>query len=174
MSLFPLLPLILRHTAWAPYPRSAGFDTDIGAFIESSAVSSTEGSMAHLFINNDAASRETFLPGQVFVFGGFMLRANSISHLEQVDSYAPGHQIRFGNLNYVADIRGDLIFEGFAVLAAALCPHQEVFSDPLLDPVQGLTLIPAPSLDPERVASSEDGSVRPSSSLPSWSSRPKT
>ena len=60
--------------------------------------------MARLFINNDAMSRETFLPGQVFVFGGFVLRANSIGRLEQVDSYAPGHQIRFGNLNYVADI----------------------------------------------------------------------
>ena len=52
--------------------------------------------MAHLFINDDAASREIFLPRQVFVFGGFVLRANSIGHLEQVDSYAPGHQIRFG------------------------------------------------------------------------------
>ena len=83
--------------------------------------------MARLFINNDAVSRETFLPGQVFVFGGFVLRANSIGRLEQVDSYAPGHQIRFGNLNYIVDIRGDLIFEGFAALATAPCPHQEVF-----------------------------------------------
>ena len=34
---------------------------------------------------------ETFLPGQIFVFGGFVLRANSHGHLEQIDSYAPGH-----------------------------------------------------------------------------------
>ena len=45
--------------------------------------------MARLFINDDVVSRENFLPGQVFVFGSFVLRANSTGHLEQVDSYAP-------------------------------------------------------------------------------------
>ena len=75
---------------------------------------STKGLMARSIIHNDAVSGETFLPGQIFVFGGFTLRANSIGHPEQINSYAPGHQISFGNLNYVADIRGDLIFEGFA------------------------------------------------------------
>ena len=59
-------------------------------------------------IHNNTALRETFLLGQVFVLSSFALRANSIGHLEQIDSYAPGHQISFGNLNYVADIRGDL------------------------------------------------------------------
>ena len=44
--------------------------------------------MARLVINNDAVSGETFLPGQLFVFGGFVLRANSTGHLEQVDNYA--------------------------------------------------------------------------------------
>ena len=67
-------------------------------------MSSSEGSMARSIINNDAVSGETFLPGQLFVFGSFALRANSIGHLEKIDSYAPGHQISFGNLNYVADI----------------------------------------------------------------------
>ena len=62
---------------------------------------------------NNVVQGETFLPGQIFVFGGFALRANSLSHLEQIDSYAPGHHVRFGNLNYTADIRGDLIFSGF-------------------------------------------------------------
>ena len=97
-----MLPLALDAQFGTPYLRSASFDTDIGAFIESSTVPSTEGSMARLIINNDAVSGETFLPGQLFVFGGFVLRANSAGHLEQIDSYAPGHQIRFGNLNYVA------------------------------------------------------------------------
>ena len=60
---------------------------------------------------NNAVQGETFLPGQIFVFGGFALRANSLGHLEQIESYAPGHQVRFGNLNYTADIRGDLIFD---------------------------------------------------------------
>ena len=61
--------------------------------------------MASLVIYNNAALGEVFLPGQIFVFGGFALRANSLGHLEQIDSYALGHQISFGNLSYVADIR---------------------------------------------------------------------
>ena len=65
---------------------------------------STEESMARLVIDDSVVSKETFLPGQLFVFGGFVLRANSTGHLEQADSYAPGHQIRFGSLNYIADI----------------------------------------------------------------------
>ena len=69
--------------------------------------------MAPLIINNDAVQGETFLPGQIFVFGGFALRANSLGHLEQIESYAPGHQVRFESLNYTADIRGDLSFDGF-------------------------------------------------------------
>ena len=71
------------------------------------------GPMAPSIFNNDAVQGETFLPGQIFIFGGFALRANSLGHLEQIKSYAPGHQVRFGSLNYTADIRGDLIFDGF-------------------------------------------------------------
>ena len=39
-TLCPLSPVTIRLDAQfeTPYPRSAGFDTDIGAFIESSAV----------------------------------------------------------------------------------------------------------------------------------------
>ena len=44
--------------------------------------------MAPLIINNDAVQGETLLPGQIFVFGGFALRANSLGHLEQIESYA--------------------------------------------------------------------------------------
>ena len=65
--------------------------------------------MAPSIIACDAVQGEAFLPGQIFVFGGFALRDNSLGHLEQIESYAPGHQVRFGNLNYTADIRGDLI-----------------------------------------------------------------
>ena len=69
--------------------------------------------MAPTIINSDAVQGEIFLPGQIFVFGGFALRANSLGHLEEIESYAPGRQARFGSLNYTADIRGDLIFDGF-------------------------------------------------------------
>ena len=57
-----------------------------------------KGSMAPSIIGNGVV-KETFLPGQIFVFGGFALRANSIGHLEQIESYAPGHQITFANLD---------------------------------------------------------------------------
>ena len=59
--------------------------------------------MASSIVNNTVQG-ETFLPGQIFVFGGFALRANSLGHLEQIDSHAPGHQVRFGNLNCTTDI----------------------------------------------------------------------
>ena len=59
------------------------------------------------------------------MFGGFALRANSLGHMEQIESYAPGHQVRFGSLNYTADIRGDLIFDGFEPLPSAPHGHDE-------------------------------------------------
>ena len=43
--------------------------------------------MPHSIINNNAVQGETFLPGQIFVFGGFAPRANSLGNLEQIDSY---------------------------------------------------------------------------------------
>ena len=45
--------------------------------------------MARSIIYNDVVSGETFLLDQLFVFGGLALRANSIGHLEQINSYAP-------------------------------------------------------------------------------------
>ena len=86
-------PVTIRLDAQlgTPYLRSAGFDTDIGAFIESSSVSLPLGLMAPTIIDNDAVQGETFLPRQIFVFGGFALRANLLGHLEQIESYAPGH-----------------------------------------------------------------------------------
>ena len=84
-------------------------------------MSSPLGPIASSIINYDTVQGETFLPGQIFVFGGFALRANSLGHLEQIGSYAPGHQVRFGSLNYTTDIRGDLIFDGFEPLPSA--PH---------------------------------------------------
>ena len=71
------------------------------------------GLMAPTIIDSDAVQGETFLPGPIFIFGGFALRANSLGRLEQIESYAPSRQVRFGSFNYTADIRGDLIFDGF-------------------------------------------------------------
>ena len=62
--------------------------------------------MAPSIIDSDAVQGENFLPGQIFVFGGFALRANSLGQLEQIESYAPGRQVSFGSLNFTADIAG--------------------------------------------------------------------
>ena len=69
--------------------------------------------MAPTIINRDAVQGETFLPGQIFIFSGFALRANTLGQLEQIEGYAPGRQVRFGSLDFTADIHGDLIFDGF-------------------------------------------------------------
>ena len=74
-----LLPSGLDAQFGTPYLRSVGFDTDIGAFIESSSVSSPSGSMAPTIIDSDAVQGKTFLPGQIFVFGGFALQANYLA-----------------------------------------------------------------------------------------------
>ena len=42
--------------------------------------------MAPSIIGNDAVQGEVFLPGQIFVFGGFALRANSLGQLEQIEA----------------------------------------------------------------------------------------
>ena len=81
--------------------------------------------MAPSIIGNDAIQGDIFLPGQIFVFGGFVLRANLLGHLEQIESYAPVHQVRFGSLNYTADICGDLILDGFKPVSGAPHNHDE-------------------------------------------------
>ena len=100
-------------------------------------------------INNYAIQGENFLPGQIFVFGGFALRANSLVHLEQIDSYAPGHQVRFGNLNYTSDIHGDLIFDGFEPMSGASDCHNEHDLDLPSDGVREITPAAASAFNPE-------------------------
>ena len=95
------------------------------------------------------------------MFGGFALRANSLGHQEQIDSYAPGHLVRFGSLNYVADIRGDLIFDGFEPTAAAPCHSDEQDLNLSSDHTQEIAPVTAPALDPEQIVPSEDGKLNP-------------
>ena len=110
-------------------------------------MSSTKGSMAPSIVHNDAVRGGTFLPGQIFVFGGFVPRANSLGHLEQIDSYAPSRQVRFGSLNYTANIRGDFIFDGFEPMTGAPNSHDEHDLDPPLDGVREITPAAAPALN---------------------------
>ena len=106
--------------------------------------------MAPPIMNNDAVQGDTFLPGQIFVFGGFALWSNLLGHLEQIESYAPGHQVRFGSLDYTADIRGDLIFDGFEPRPSA--PHYleghdlALPSDSVLEAAH--TSVPTPNSEP--------------------------
>ena len=117
--------------------------------------------MAPTIIDSDAVQGETFLPGQIFVFGGFTLRANSLGHLEQIESYAPGRQVRFGSLNYMADIRGDLIFDGFEPLPCAPRDHDEDDLALPSDSVQEIAPAASPTLNSEPVAPSADGWMDP-------------
>ena len=83
------------------------------------------------------------------MFGGFALRANSLGHLEQIDSYALGHQVRFRNLNYTSDVREDLIFDGFGPTPGARNSHDEHGLDLLSDSVRDITPAVVPDLNPE-------------------------
>ena len=110
---------------------------------------------------NNAVQGETFLPGQIFVFGGFALRANSLGHVEQIDSYALSHQVRFRNLNYMDDIRGDLIFNGFGPTSGAPNSHDEHDLNLLSDSIRDIAPVAAPDLNPGQIASSKDGWMDP-------------
>ena len=113
--------------------------------------------MAPSIIYNNAVQGETFLLGHIFVFGGFALRANSLGHLEQIESYAPGHQVGFGSLNYTADVRGDLIFDTFEPQPSAL--HYHDGHDLALPQNSALEAAheSAPTLNSEPAAQIEDG-----------------
>ena len=108
------------------------------------------------------------------MFGGFVLRANSLGHLEKIDSYAPGHQVRFGNLNYTADIRGDLIFNGFGPMPGAPDSHDEHGLDLLSDDARDITPAEASDLNPGQDVLPKDGGLDPApKAVPSSLMKPK-
>ena len=117
--------------------------------------------MAPPIIASDAVQGEVFLPGQIFVFGGFAPRANSLGHLVHIESYAPGHQVRFGSLNYTADIRGDFIFGGFEPMSDT--PHSRDEHDVTLpsDNIQEIASATTSAVNPEQIAPSESGGIDP-------------
>ena len=95
------------------------------------------------------------------MFGGFALRANSLGHVEQIDSYAPGHRIRFGNLNYTADTPGDLIFDGLGPVPGAPDSHDEHGLDLLSDSARDIIPEAALDLNLGQVALPMDGGLDP-------------
>ena len=115
------------------------------------------GPMTSSLVNHDAVRDEIFLPGQIFVFGGFALQANSFGHPEQIECYAPGHQVRFESLNYMADTRGDLIFDGFGPRPGAphcLDGHDLALS---LDSDQSIAQVFTPTISSEPTVLARDG-----------------
>ena len=62
---------------------------------------------------------------------------------------APGHQVRFGSLNYMTDIRGDLIFDGFEPRPST--PYCLDGHDLALPPdsAQSAAQVSAPTISPE-------------------------
>ena len=64
-------------------------------------------------------------------------------------------------MNYTADIRGDLIFDGFEPMSGA--PHSHDGHDLALPPdgVREITLVATPALNPEQIMPSEDGWMDP-------------
>ena len=81
--------------------------------------------------------------------------------MEQIDIFAPGHQIRFGNLNYTVDVRGDLIFDGFEPALGAPDNHDEHGLDLLSDSARDIIPEAAPDLHPGQVALPMDGGLDP-------------
>ena len=77
--------------------------------------------------------------------------------MEQIESYAPVHQVRFGSLNYTADIRGDLIFDGFEPRPSVpLCPDGHDLTLPP-DSAQSAAQVSAPTISSEPTALVGDG-----------------
>src|SRR3990170_3902616 len=77
------------HSSGPPTPRSASFDTDIGAFIECSAVGSPKGSMAQSVVRDHTRAEGFPAPDRLFVFGGVLLRADHTGRLDQIEGFAP-------------------------------------------------------------------------------------
>src|SRR3954469_3657704 len=73
-----MLPSDLDTQFRTPYPRSAGFDTDIGAFIESSSVPSRSGRMPLPVFQDGAVTKGALTIGQTLRLGGFLMTACSV------------------------------------------------------------------------------------------------
>ena len=63
--------------------------------------------------------------------------------------------------NYTADIRGDLIFDGFEPMSGAPHSHDEHDFALPSDGVREITPVATPALNPEQIVSSEDGWIDP-------------
>ena len=71
--------------------------------------------MARLIFSDEVSNGDSFAPGQIFAFGSIVLHADPTGHPGRIESLAPDQEIRFGNLEFSVDSRGDLSFVGLAI-----------------------------------------------------------
>ena len=109
------------------------------------------GSMARLVINDGIRSGDVFIPGQLFAFGSIVLHASPTGRLGQVGSFSPDQEIRFGNLEFVTDSRGDLILAGLSALPEGPIDPEVLTSDPAY-PITGLAATPDPALSSDPIS----------------------
>lgn len=70
-----------------------------------------------------------YMPGQIFIFNAMMYVTDSTGHLGLVENFSPGRVIRFGNLEYIADLHSELVLQR---LVSCRAQEQQVrFLDPL-------------------------------------------
>lgn len=70
--------------------------------------------MARLVISEDVRNMDSFVPGQIFAFDNVVPHANPTVRLGMVGTFSPDQEIRFGNLEFSTDSRGDLLLTGLA------------------------------------------------------------
>ena len=71
------------------------------------------------------------------------------------------NQVRFGNSNYTADIRGDLIFDGFDPVSGAPHSHDEHDVTLLSSSVREIASATTPAVNLEQIAPSESRGIDP-------------
>ena len=107
--------------------------------------------MARLVINEEVLNPGTFIPRQIFAFGSIVLHADPTGHLGRVGSFAPDLEVRFGNLEFFVDSRGDLSLTGLEVSPVTPEDSEALFSDPSFGPAHGIYPGEAPPLSPDLV-----------------------
>ena len=80
-----------------------------------------------------------------------MLHADPTGHPGRIGSLAPYQEIRFGNLEFSVDSRGDLSFVGLAIPSDEAEDSEALTSDLPLDSVLGSILADDSALSPDPV-----------------------
>src|SRR6266566_3497419 len=94
--------------------------------------------MARLVISEEVRNMDSFVPGQIFAFGSVVLHADPTGRLGRVGTFAPDQEVRFGNLEFSVDSRGDLLLTGLAISSYAPEDSKALTSDFALHPAHGI------------------------------------